>query len=224
MYSSPSVFVSIHLPAFTDPNPRPTVSVTKLHVACRFEKGPSLIFHPFPPLPPSLSLSLPPSPPFLPPSPPSLPSLPPSLPPLPPSLPSLPPSPPLPPSLPLSPPFLPPSLPPSPLSLLPPYLPLFQINIPANSRIIYNTGLSSYNSNGAPLVRDEELLVTAHELGHNWGSAHDPVNNEECRTQFLMYQFAQDGSSPSHMASGSSCQCVRVKERVCYYPCPTSIA
>ena len=66
------------------------------------------------------------------------------------------------------------------------------------------------------------FYLGAHELGHNWGSAHDPVNNEECRTQFLMYQFAQDGSSPSHMASGSSCQCVRVKERVCYYPCPTS--
>jgi len=73
------------------------------------------------------------------------------------------------------------------------------LDIPANSRIIYNTGISSYNSRGTPLLRIEELLITGHEIGHNWGSHHDPSDNPQCSNQFLMFPFVQDGSSPSHM-------------------------
>ena len=66
-------------------------------------------------------------------------------------------------------------------------------------RIIYNTGLSTFLSGNNPLIRKEQLLVTAHEVGHNWGSHHDPGNRPDCRNNFLMNEFAQDGSRASHM-------------------------
>ena len=49
------------------------------------------------------------------------------------------------------------------------------------------------------MVRSEMVRVTGHELGHNWGSHHDPPT-DECR-RFLMNGFAQDGSEPTHMVS-----------------------
>ena len=64
-------------------------------------------------------------------------------------------------------------------------------------RIIYNTGLSSFKSGGDPLVREEQILVFAHEVGHNWGSHHDPSGNNN----YLMSEFAQDGSNPRHSVS-----------------------
>ena len=63
--------------------------------------------------------------------------------------------------------------------------------------IIYNTGLSTYNNDGKRMLLSEMVRVTGHELGHSWGSHHDP-NTRECQN-FIMNEFAQDGSNPNHM-------------------------
>ena len=52
-----------------------------------------------------------------------------------------------------------------------------------------------------PLIRTEQILVVGHELGHNWGSHHDPINDPNCDDDFLMNEFAQDGSLNSHFVS-----------------------
>ena len=49
------------------------------------------------------------------------------------------------------------------------------------------------------MVLSEMIRVTGHELGHNWGSHHD-IN---CGGDFLMNEFAQDGSKPSHMVKNT---------------------
>ena len=66
--------------------------------------------------------------------------------------------------------------------------------------IIFNTGLSTYNNDGQIMILSEMIRVTGHELGHNWGSHHDP-GTDGCGDGFLMNEFAQDGSQPSHMVS-----------------------
>ncbi len=63
--------------------------------------------------------------------------------------------------------------------------------------IIFNTGLSTYNNAGQRMILSEMMRVTGHELGHNWGSHHDP-NSMDC-TGFIMNEFAQDGSRDTHM-------------------------
>ena len=64
----------------------------------------------------------------------------------------------------------------------------------SGTRIIYKTALSSYTSSSNPLVFVEEVLVTGHEIGHCWGSYHDPA----CSNVFIMNQYALDGSQPTH--------------------------
>ncbi|KAL5494125.1 hypothetical protein EMCRGX_G015402 [Ephydatia muelleri] len=61
-----------------------------------------------------------------------------------------------------------------------------------------NTALSSYTSSSNPLVFVEEVLVTGHEIGHSWGSYHDPATTPSCSNVFIMNQYAQDGSQPTH--------------------------
>ncbi|KAL5515800.1 hypothetical protein EMCRGX_G001020 [Ephydatia muelleri] len=68
----------------------------------------------------------------------------------------------------------------------------------SGTRIIYNTALSSYISSSNPLVFVEEVLVTGHEIGHSWGSYHDPATTPSCSNVFIMNQYAQDGSQPTH--------------------------
>ncbi|KAL5494051.1 hypothetical protein EMCRGX_G015321 [Ephydatia muelleri] len=68
----------------------------------------------------------------------------------------------------------------------------------SGTRIIYNTALSSYTSSSNPLVFVEEVLVTGHEIGHSWGSYHDPATTPSCSNVFIMNQYAQDGSQPTH--------------------------
>lgn len=72
--------------------------------------------------------------------------------------------------------------------------------------IIYNTGLTTYNNNGQQMILSEMIRVTGHELGHNWGSHHDPPT-ADCGNRFLMNQFAQDGSEESHMVSHMHVTC-----------------
>ena len=62
-----------------------------------------------------------------------------------------------------------------------------------------NTGLSSSrNHQGQRVITREADLVTAHELGHNWGSEHDP-DMAECSPRareggsYLMYTYAVSG-------------------------------
>ncbi|KAL5508984.1 hypothetical protein EMCRGX_G004257 [Ephydatia muelleri] len=61
-----------------------------------------------------------------------------------------------------------------------------------------NTALSSYTSSSNPLVFVEEVLVTGHEIGHSWGSYHDPATTPSCSNVFIMNQCAQDGSQPTY--------------------------
>ncbi|KAL5477186.1 hypothetical protein EMCRGX_G023941 [Ephydatia muelleri] len=56
----------------------------------------------------------------------------------------------------------------------------------SGTRIIYNTALSSYTSSSNPLVFVEEVLVTGHEIGHSWGSYHDPATTPSCSNVFIM--------------------------------------
>ena len=65
--------------------------------------------------------------------------------------------------------------------------------------VIYNTGLTTFNNNGQRMVMSELIRVTGHELGHSWGSHHDPPGDSNCGDRWLMYEFAQDGSQPTHM-------------------------
>ena len=64
--------------------------------------------------------------------------------------------------------------------------------------INYNTGISTLTSGRNRLTAEETRLVTGHEIGHNWGSYHDPGGDPNCRNQFLMNAFAQDGSNDNH--------------------------
>ena len=34
--------------------------------------------------------------------------------------------------------------------------------------------------------------------GHSWGSPHDPGNDPDCTSQYLMNEFAQDSTEGSH--------------------------
>ena len=68
----------------------------------------------------------------------------------------------------------------------------------SGSRIIYNTGYTTFVNRGHPLIMEERILVTGHELGHNWGSNHDPATDPECSDMYIMNEYAQDGSQPTH--------------------------
>lgn len=48
------------------------------------------------------------------------------------------------------------------------------------------------------MVMSELIRVTGHEVGHNWGSPHDP-GTTECDNRWLMNSYAQDGSLDTHM-------------------------
>ncbi|KAL5255764.1 hypothetical protein ACHWQZ_G011104 [Mnemiopsis leidyi] len=64
-----------------------------------------------------------------------------------------------------------------------------------------NVGLTSATMNTRTLLNIEMVIVTGHELGHNWGSSHDSDVNKECApkdNRFMMYPAAQDGSQANN--------------------------
>lgn len=76
-------------------------------------------------------------------------------------------------------------------------------------QVSLNTGLTStmYSSGSTVLSRQAEL-VTAHELGHNWGSQHDPTSGD-CAPfffggKYLMYPYSVSGDD-SNNDKFSSC-------------------
>lgn len=92
-----------------------------------------------------------------------------------------------------------------------------------------NTGLSSYRSTSerqSRLLQREGELVTSHELGHNWGSEHDPANSH-CTPSttdggyYIMYAYANQGYhannikfSPCSITSIS--EVLRTKSSICF--------
>ncbi|XP_068136417.1 disintegrin and metalloproteinase domain-containing protein 17 isoform X2 [Hyperolius riggenbachi] len=70
----------------------------------------------------------------------------------------------------------------------------------ASQKPIYlNTGLTSTKNYGKTILTKEADLVTTHELGHNFGSEHDPDSMEICAPsedrggKFVMYPIAVSG-------------------------------
>lgn len=80
-----------------------------------------------------------------------------------------------------------------------PPLPLVEQYCGSDQHCSINTGWTSFqDSSGNTLVTLESHLVTAHELGHNMGSAHDPDTSEcsppaEKDGKYLMYQYSVNG-------------------------------
>ncbi|XP_065897950.1 ADAM 17-like protease isoform X2 [Dysidea avara] len=66
-----------------------------------------------------------------------------------------------------------------------------------SNTMVYNTGVSSFRLGSRTLLLVEGDLVFSHEIGHNWGSFHDPPE-DGCENQFLMYQFAHNGDNPNN--------------------------
>ncbi|XP_053565677.1 disintegrin and metalloproteinase domain-containing protein 17 isoform X2 [Bombina bombina] len=69
----------------------------------------------------------------------------------------------------------------------------------AKKSIYLNTGLTSTKNYGKTILTKEADLVTTHELGHNFGSEHDPDSLESCAPsedkggKFVMYPIAVSG-------------------------------
>ncbi|EDO45760.1 predicted protein, partial [Nematostella vectensis] len=66
----------------------------------------------------------------------------------------------------------------------------------------FNTAVVSLKNFGARVLRKGSVLTTAHELGHSFGSEHDP-DNTLCRPEgepgyFIMYDLAVDGKKPNN--------------------------
>ncbi|CAJ0950169.1 unnamed protein product, partial [Ranitomeya imitator] len=65
--------------------------------------------------------------------------------------------------------------------------------------IFLNTGLTSTKNYGKTILTKEADLVTTHELGHNFGSEHDPDSMQDCAPnedhggKFVMYPIAVSG-------------------------------
>ncbi|XP_056420136.1 LOW QUALITY PROTEIN: disintegrin and metalloproteinase domain-containing protein 17 [Hyla sarda] len=65
--------------------------------------------------------------------------------------------------------------------------------------IYLNTGLTSTKNYGKTILTKEADLVTTHELGHNFGSEHDPDSMEDCAPsedrggKYVMYPIAVSG-------------------------------
>ncbi|XP_019849541.1 PREDICTED: ADAM 17-like protease [Amphimedon queenslandica] len=67
-----------------------------------------------------------------------------------------------------------------------------------------NTGISSFRARSRLLLLAEAVIITAHEIGHNWGAQHDDSSSSECSPspenggKYLMYPIAQDGTADNN--------------------------
>ncbi|XP_072176191.1 ADAM 17-like protease [Diadema setosum] len=75
----------------------------------------------------------------------------------------------------------------------------------SNGKQYLNTGLTTTINWGRRVLTEEADLVTAHELGHNFGSEHDPGNEgDECSPgndqggNYLMYPASVTGAQPNN--------------------------
>lgn len=76
-----------------------------------------------------------------------------------------------------------------------------------------NIGLSSYkspSSSQSRLLQTEAELVTTHELGHNWGSEHDPATSSCTPTSkeggnYIMFAYANQGYETNNFVSFLKC-------------------
>ncbi|KAK3586806.1 hypothetical protein CHS0354_002545 [Potamilus streckersoni] len=81
-----------------------------------------------------------------------------------------------------------------------------------NGRILTpNTAWTTYrNGNGATVLQTQAILVTAHELGHNLGSEHDPGSGSCAPSsmlgdgKYIMYTYSVTGEDPNN-SKFSSC-------------------
>lgn len=74
-----------------------------------------------------------------------------------------------------------------------------------NMWLYLNTGLSSSINWGRKLLTEEADIVTAHEIGHNFGSEHDPetqecapADNQEDGGKYIMYPASVSGQLPNN--------------------------
>ncbi|XP_071164094.1 disintegrin and metalloproteinase domain-containing protein 10-like [Mytilus edulis] len=66
-----------------------------------------------------------------------------------------------------------------------------------------NTALVTTLNYGERILGYDCSLVLTHELGHNFGSSHDPIGHPICSPDdddgnYLMYAYASEGSKPNH--------------------------
>ncbi|XP_021346279.1 ADAM 17-like protease isoform X2 [Mizuhopecten yessoensis] len=79
-----------------------------------------------------------------------------------------------------------------------------------------NTGLTSLrNRVGNTVLTLQSTIITAHELGHNWGSGHDNTDSPECSDFYIMYPTSQEGTQSNNVVciEGSTHQLMWYKER-----------
>ena len=93
-----------------------------------------------------------------------------------------------------------------------------------------NTGwTSALDQNGQQLLTLQATLVTAHEIGHNWGSVHDPA---QCQPgdnggNYIMYAYSVTGLDPnnnlfSDCSKGNILAVLNAKMTSCFTPQRTS--
>ncbi|VDM25139.1 unnamed protein product [Hydatigera taeniaeformis] len=85
----------------------------------------------------------------------------------------------------------------------------FTTRLPVAIRGNTNTGFTSYlNTNGMPVPALSAELVMAHELGHSYGSLHDPDTplcspENERGGVYLLNKYAVSGMMPNHYVSSA---------------------
>eukprot|EP00052_Salpingoeca_macrocollata_P026639 m.248371 g.248371 ORF g.248371 m.248371 type:complete len:855 (-) comp22611_c0_seq1:254-2818(-) len=102
-----------------------------------------------------------------------------------------------------------------------------------NQTYYLNVGLTTTLNFGANVLQLMAILVTQHELGHNFGSNHDPATalcqpSEAAGGDYVMYASSVDGSETNHI-SFSPCSrdsmsaVLSARSSVCFEPEPQAL-